>query len=46
MPARTGPRSSLHGLAVLSLRQPDQRFGMGERAEDLAAGTLSAISGL
>ncbi|MGW1290807.1 TetR/AcrR family transcriptional regulator, partial [Streptomyces sp. NPDC002586] len=34
--------AALHGLAVLSLRQPHQRFGMDEPPEDLAAHTLSA----
>ncbi|MFF3249267.1 TetR/AcrR family transcriptional regulator [Streptomyces sp. NPDC002870] len=38
--------ATLHGLAVLSLRQPHQRFGMDEPPEDLATRTLSAIFGL
>ncbi|MFF4102785.1 TetR/AcrR family transcriptional regulator [Streptomyces sp. NPDC001903] len=38
--------ATLHGLAVLSLRQPHQRFGMDEPPEDLAATTLSAVFGL
>ncbi|MER5548962.1 TetR/AcrR family transcriptional regulator [Streptomyces sp. NPDC002589] len=38
--------AALHGLAVLSLRQPHQRFGMDEPPEDLAAHTLSALLGL
>ncbi|MFC6987020.1 hypothetical protein [Streptomyces cirratus] len=38
--------ATLHGLAVLSLRQPHQRFAMDEPPEDLAAGTLSAMFGL
>ncbi|MGW1054938.1 TetR/AcrR family transcriptional regulator [Streptomyces sp. NPDC002521] len=38
--------AALHGLAVLSLRKPHQRFGMDEPPEDLAAHTLSALLGL
>ncbi|MER6386114.1 TetR/AcrR family transcriptional regulator [Streptomyces sp. NPDC001250] len=38
--------AALHGLAVLSLRQPHQRFGMDEPPEELAAHTLSALLGL
>ncbi|MET8099212.1 TetR/AcrR family transcriptional regulator [Streptomyces sp. NPDC005236] len=38
--------ATLHGLAVLSLRRPHQRFGMEEPPEDLAASTLSAMFGL
>ncbi|MFD8985851.1 TetR/AcrR family transcriptional regulator [Streptomyces sp. NPDC059564] len=38
--------ATLHGLAVLSLRQPHQRFGMDEPPEDLATSTLSAMFGL
>jgi hypothetical protein len=38
--------ATLHGLAVLSLRQPHERFGMDEPPEDLATNTLSALLGL
>ncbi|GAA1912736.1 hypothetical protein GCM10009753_50940 [Streptantibioticus ferralitis] len=38
--------ATVHGLAVLSLRQPHERFGLDEPAEDLAARTLSALLGL
>ena len=38
--------ATVHGLAVLSLRRPHQRFGMEEPPEDLAANTLSAMFGL
>ncbi|MFK0043592.1 TetR/AcrR family transcriptional regulator [Streptomyces sp. NPDC090741] len=53
IPAKPSPElmarslwATLHGLAVLSLRQPHQRFGMDEPPEELAAGTLSALFGL
>ncbi|MFI1364579.1 TetR/AcrR family transcriptional regulator [Streptomyces griseochromogenes] len=53
VPAKPSPElmarslwATLHGLAVLSLRQPHQRFGMDEPPEDLATSTLSAIFGL
>ncbi|MFE2036172.1 TetR/AcrR family transcriptional regulator [Streptomyces scopuliridis] len=38
--------ATLHGLAVLSLRQPNERFGMSEPPEELAGDTLSAMLGL
>lgn len=38
--------ATLHGLAVLGLRRPHQRFGMDEAPEDLANSTLSAMFGL
>ncbi|MFI2264207.1 TetR/AcrR family transcriptional regulator [Streptomyces tubercidicus] len=38
--------ATLHGLAVLMLRQPHERFAMNEPPEDLAASTLSALLGL
>ncbi|MFG2847134.1 TetR/AcrR family transcriptional regulator [Kitasatospora sp. NPDC048296] len=38
--------ATLHGLAVLSLRQPHERFGMDGSPEELAAATLSAMLGL
>jgi Tetracyclin repressor-like, C-terminal domain len=38
--------ATLHGLAVLSLRGPYERFGMDEPPEDLAATTLSTLLGL
>ncbi|MET7778148.1 MULTISPECIES: TetR/AcrR family transcriptional regulator [Streptomyces] len=38
--------ATLHGLAVLRLRQPHRRFGMDEAPEDLATSTLSAMFGL
>ncbi|MGW1498118.1 TetR/AcrR family transcriptional regulator [Streptomyces mirabilis] len=38
--------ATLHGLAVLRLRRPHQRFGMDEPPEDLATSTLSAMFGL
>ncbi|WP_438290592.1 PxKF domain-containing protein [Streptomyces sp. HUAS TT7] len=53
VPAQPSPQllarsiwATLHGLAVLSLRQPHQRFGMDEAPEDLAGSTLSAMFGL
>ncbi|MBT2389276.1 TetR/AcrR family transcriptional regulator [Streptomyces sp. ISL-1] len=53
IPAKPSPElmarsiwATLHGLAVLSLRQPHQRFGMDEPPEDLATSTLSAMFGL
>ncbi|MER6793501.1 TetR-like C-terminal domain-containing protein [Amycolatopsis mediterranei] len=38
--------ATLHGLAVLSLRRPHERFRMGEAPEDLATTALSALLGL
>ncbi|WP_433199302.1 TetR/AcrR family transcriptional regulator [Nocardia sp. CA-107356] len=38
--------SALHGITVLSLRQPHERFGFNVPPEDLAAETLSALLGL
>ncbi|MEV0117257.1 TetR/AcrR family transcriptional regulator [Streptomyces sp. NPDC050844] len=38
--------ATLHGLAVLSLRRPHERFGLDESPEDLATGTLTAMFGL
>ena len=38
--------ATLHGLAVLSGRQPHERFGLNEAPGELAAGTLSALLGL
>ncbi|MFI1769374.1 TetR/AcrR family transcriptional regulator [Streptomyces sp. NPDC020800] len=53
IPAKPSPElmarslwATLHGLAVLSLRQPHQRFGMDEPPEDLATSTLAAVFGL
>jgi AcrR family transcriptional regulator len=37
--------ATLHGLAVLSLRRPHERFGMDEPPEELAARTMSALLG-
>ncbi|WP_405600832.1 TetR/AcrR family transcriptional regulator [Streptomyces sp. NBC_01410] len=38
--------ATLHGLALLNLRQPHERFGLNEPPEALAADTLSALFGL
>lgn len=38
--------ATLHGLALLGLRQPHERYGLGEPPEALAAETLSALFGL
>ncbi|WP_406271807.1 hypothetical protein OHT93_21760 [Streptomyces sp. NBC_00191] len=38
--------ATLHGLALLNLRQPHERFGLNEPPEDLAADALSALFGL
>jgi len=37
---------TLHGLAVLHLQQPHDRYGLGGEPEELAATTLSALLGL
>jgi AcrR family transcriptional regulator len=38
--------ATLHGLAVLNLQQPHDRYGLGGEPEELATTTLSALLGL
>ena len=38
--------ATLHGLAVLHLQQPHDRYGLGGEPEELATTTLSALLGL
>jgi len=38
--------ATLHGLAVLHLQQPHDRYGLGGEPEELASTTLSALLGL
>jgi AcrR family transcriptional regulator len=38
--------ATLHGLAVLHLQQPHERYGLGEEPEALVSTTLSALLGL
>ncbi|GAA2568747.1 hypothetical protein GCM10010435_48260 [Winogradskya consettensis] len=38
--------ATLHGLAVLHLQRPHERYGLGGEPEELAATTLSALLGV